>query len=130
MSHISRMKIRIKEINKTILEKTIEQLKSEYRVRLVEGNSMEDLFVRIYGDYIIGVHTGGHERFIGLKKTGDGVEMIYDDYGWEDELNKFISDFQKTYISTAIVMVAREMGYKDVLKTKNEKGIYIELVAG
>ncbi len=109
MSHVSRVKTKLKNIDKNLLKRTSEIVSKELNVKakyLPNATTKRGRYVTIESEY--GILLINNEP-IGFVKVGDSIEIRADTYVLSENIINKIVDI---YIAVAIAEVASVLGYQ------------------
>jgi hypothetical protein len=107
MSHIRKLAIAIKKLNKSIAKKALELLARKYKLKLT--NEIKDYYGRSH--YVDLGLSGSGNRGYGIIEREGNFEIVGDDYAQSLTLDQFRLEFERAYIMTAYREALAIMGY-------------------
>jgi hypothetical protein len=128
MSHILRAKTEIKNPNMEIVNYVASVLPNRSNVFAGIRAEVKGNITDYYGNKIpvdLAIFTKNFTRGLGIKREGESLEFICDDYGCQKEVADLKAEFNKMYNATALQAAMQQMGYQ-VQVQESQNGIYLE----
>ena len=118
MSHYSLVKVKIKNVNESVLRQAIQELCKHFQFQVV--NQVEDFYGHPRTDFLIGIKNRDYPRGVGIKLENGQITLVgdfYNTYG-PQHISQLISQY---YTIQALKVGLKKIGYNPRVVKNGEK---------